>query len=112
MINAIQQKINIEHVVMLTAQSNYTTVHLADGNSFLYAITLGKLEKRFGDDAFIRPNRSTLVNTKYVLGVHNANIKHKSSYIKMKNGIVIYISRRRSRLLKMAYRSMISCELL
>jgi two-component system LytT family response regulator len=53
-------------ILMLKADINYTEVFLTDGTKILSSTTMGKIEKRLEGFDFFRPNRSTVVNMKYV----------------------------------------------
>lgn len=80
-----------EQVMMLVADSNYTTIYLADGNQFMIATTIGKIQKileNYGQ--FIRPNKSHVVNCAFVKSSN-------SEQIFLKNNKVVRFSRRREK---------------
>ncbi len=58
----------LTEVILMEADSNYTTIHLANGSSILTSKTLKYwLEKIGNNDDFIRPHRSFVVNKKYLV---------------------------------------------
>ena len=62
-----RKKIDPKQIIMLQADINYTNVYLIDGSSILVSYTLKKLAMRFVEfEHFIRPNKSILLNMKYV----------------------------------------------
>ena len=62
-------------IVWLQADINYTKIHTSDGKDILIAYHLGLLEKRLaGTNSFVRPNRGTLINLKYVSAITEDHI--------------------------------------
>lgn len=64
----ITKIILLSDVIMMEADSNYTTIHLVDGKCILTSKTLKYwLEKIGNNDDFMRPHRSFVVNKRYIL---------------------------------------------
>ena len=65
----IKKKIAINDIVMIVADSNYSTVYLSDGRRILTSKTL-KVWSELLDETlrFVRPHRSYLVNSGHILG--------------------------------------------
>ncbi len=61
-----RSNVSPEQIVLLKSDSNYTTIILKDGSSILSSTTMGIIEKRLEGYNFFRPNRSTIVNMRYV----------------------------------------------
>ncbi|GGD83537.1 hypothetical protein GCM10011514_54520 [Emticicia aquatilis] len=85
-----RQKVCPNEVIMLQADVNYSIIHLSDGTKLIVATTLKKLEERFRQFAFIRMNKSYLVNQQFVVEEHE-------NAMKLSNSIIINFSRRRGR---------------
>ena len=64
----ITKIILLSDVIMMQADSNYTTIHLANGSRIFTSKTLKYWIQKIGDNNdFIRPHRSFVVNKKYVV---------------------------------------------
>lgn len=65
-------RIPSDAVVYISADGNYSIVHLADGGDFVLTLQLGMVEKRLAeilkqdDDRFIRIGKSVIVNKDYI----------------------------------------------
>ena len=80
--------LEVNDIVMLVAEINYTSLYRTNGNRILVSYHLGKLHGRLENyPIFIRPNRNTIINTN-----HLENIGLDSLRIQ---GIEIKMSRRR-----------------
>ncbi|AFK05686.1 LytTr DNA-binding region (plasmid) [Emticicia oligotrophica DSM 17448] len=77
-------------VIMLQANINYSMVYLADGKQLLVATTLKKLEERFSDFAFVRMNKTYMINTDYIIEVNENSLK-------LSNSLTITFSRRKGK---------------
>ncbi|HRY33805.1 MAG TPA: LytTR family DNA-binding domain-containing protein [Bacteroidales bacterium] len=53
-------------ILYLTADNNYTHIHTTDGGTEITAQNLGKVHKALPQQHFIRINRSTVVNGRYL----------------------------------------------
>lgn len=84
--------VNPEEIILLQADINYTRVFFIDGKSTIVATNLGKLENRFVDENFFRPNKSYIINLKYVSGFFQ---EEQQAQIMMSNAVEINISRRK-----------------
>lgn len=88
-----RKTVSPEQVLMLVADINYTTIHLFNGERFIIATTLKKVQKSLDAHGnFVRPNKKIVVNWNYVLS-------HCSRYLTLQNNQVIYFSRRQGRLI-------------
>ncbi|MFD2524106.1 LytR/AlgR family response regulator transcription factor [Emticicia soli] len=85
-------KIDPGTILFMKADSNYTEVHLNNGNIILSATSLGRLAKRLPSCQFIRPNRSVLVNLDFM-----TEYQKIGKSIRMNNNEVIKVSRRRTK---------------
>jgi DNA-binding LytR/AlgR family response regulator len=78
-------------VMMLVADINYTTVYLADGQRFMVATTISKIQKSLQEHGdFVRTNKSQVVNWAYV---RSSNSKE----LLLKNDEIVKFSRRRKK---------------
>ncbi|NLR92096.1 LytR/AlgR family response regulator transcription factor [Flammeovirga agarivorans] len=64
------QKVMVEDIIYLEAQSNYTYFHTKT-EKFMYAIVLKKIIEKLPQDQFIRVHRSFVVNKKCITGFSN-----------------------------------------
>ncbi len=87
------ERISPMAIIMLKADSNYTIIYLENGKQILSSTNIGILEKRLKDFLFFRPNRSFVINLKFMSGFDD---NHKSTRILMQNDTNIPISRRRT----------------
>jgi DNA-binding LytR/AlgR family response regulator len=85
-----RQKVYPDEVIMLQADANYSIVYLIDGSKLIVATTLKKLEERFSQFAFIRMNKSYMVNSQFV-------IEEQDNALKLSNSLIIAFSRRRGK---------------
>ncbi|HMR90121.1 MAG TPA: LytTR family DNA-binding domain-containing protein [Saprospiraceae bacterium] len=61
----------LSDIIMMQAESNYTTIHLSNGDRILTSKTLKYWIEKIGDHAtFVRPHRSYLVNTAHIIEHH------------------------------------------
>ncbi len=77
-----------QDIILLQAEINYTYLYLSDGQKIIVSYNLGKLQDRLHiHQAFIRPNRNTIVNLNFVT-------KYNENFLNI-NGTTVHISRRR-----------------
>lgn len=82
-----------QEIILLTADANYTNIHLSNGRKMMVATTLKKLEKRFEKfEVFFRTHKSSLVNMSYVQQCDA--VKHEM-FVQMKNNCRVAVSRRK-----------------
>ena len=79
-----QKNVRSTDVVYVQAKANYSIVKMKDGREFLVATTL----KRMEGCGFIRPHKSFLINTEYIL-------KYESGVLSLTNGLSCGCSRRK-----------------
>ncbi len=82
--------VNTDEIIYLEADSNYTTLYLADGKEIIATRTLGEFEKIL-DDRFFRTHKSVIININFLLGYSS----YQGSTVEMKNGANLIISRRK-----------------
>jgi len=82
--------VNTDEIIYLEADSNYTTLYLADGKRIIATRTLGEFEKIL-DDRFFRTHKSVIININFLLGYSS----YQGSTVEMKNGANLIISRRK-----------------
>ncbi|GGD82497.1 hypothetical protein GCM10011514_53220 [Emticicia aquatilis] len=87
-------------IVYLKADNNYTVFHLASGKKMMSSFTLKHHEHKAFLSGFIRPNRSFLINPKYIEQVVENN---SLFFIKMSNGDSIETSKRRKKRLRVEF---------
>ncbi|MEM6829757.1 MAG: LytTR family DNA-binding domain-containing protein [Bacteroidota bacterium] len=82
--------VNVEDIQYLSADKNYTTFHLNDGE-LIVSKSLGEFEKLLQDYEFFRVHRSVLINM-----VHLAEYKKgKEARVRLNNGVELEVSRNR-----------------
>jgi DNA-binding LytR/AlgR family response regulator len=90
-----RQKVCPDEVIMLKADINYSIVYLTNGSKLIVATTLKKLEERFSQFAFIRMNKTYMVNAQFVVDTHE-------NALEMPNSMIIAFSRRKGKAWKEA----------
>ncbi|MGR3810633.1 LytR/AlgR family response regulator transcription factor [Jiulongibacter sp. NS-SX5] len=86
---------NPEEVLFLKGVVNYTEVYLRGGKKEVSCTTLKRYEESLSD--FVRVSKSHLVNPKHIAKV---NFYGEQSYLVMKSGRQVNVSRRRKAFLK------------
>lgn len=81
--------VEIEDILFCISDSNYTTVHLADGRKKLISRTLKEFEEILTPFQFFRPHHSYLVNLKHV----KEYIRTEGGYLIMANKTSVPVSR-------------------
>ncbi len=87
--------IPLEELVSLEALENYTEFRMYNGKKIISSTTLKKHQEKITANLFIRVNRQVIVNLRYV---EQYLLDNGTYYIKLKDGRLIKISRRRQRL--------------
>jgi two-component system, LytTR family, response regulator len=82
---------NIDELVTLEANSNYTNLFFIDGKKVLASKTLKDFEELLPNDTFFRPHHSHIINLKYM----SKYIKGDGGQIELANGMMIDVSRRK-----------------
>ena len=82
---------DLNDVIHLESNSNYTNVFLTDGSKILASKTLKEFEDLLTESTFYRTHQSHLVNLNFI----KKYIKGDGGQIEMKNGDIIDISRRK-----------------
>ncbi len=84
-------------ILFISADKNYSVFHLENGGQLVSGYTLKFHQNHLDIAQYLRVNRSMLVNKAFI-----RNIKEKSnaSYLIMKNGRKVLISRRRLKLIQ------------
>jgi two-component system, LytTR family, response regulator len=86
----ITKIISLSDIIMMQADSNYTTIHLTDGDKILTSKTLKYWSEKIKSHAdFIRPHRSYLVNKTHILSYQTST--HR---LLLAQGQEIQVSRR------------------
>ncbi|GLR15918.1 LytR/AlgR family response regulator transcription factor [Portibacter lacus] len=73
--------INLDHILYLKSDSNYTEIHLVGGKKIVSSITLKRYANKLSTDRFIRVHQSYLINKSSL-----------SSYLISRNKVVLYNS--------------------
>lgn len=83
--------VNVQEVMYLTAESNYTTLIFADGKKIVATRSLGEFEKILNDPVFYRIHKSTIINLNYLSGYSS----YEGNYAEMADGELLSVSRRK-----------------
>ncbi|MCX6162063.1 MAG: LytTR family DNA-binding domain-containing protein [Ignavibacteriae bacterium] len=81
--------IDVEDIVRLTAEDNYTTLFLKDKNKIIASKTLKHFEEILPDDSFVRIHRSEIINILFLKEISHVD----GGSVVMKDGTVIAISK-------------------
>ena len=83
--------VEIDDIIRCESDDYYTRFFFTDGKTLLISKTLKENEMLLGDQHFLRPHKSHLVNLKYVKGF----LKNDGGYILMSDGTKVPVSRRK-----------------
>ncbi|GAB2609969.1 hypothetical protein GCM10027035_02780 [Emticicia sediminis] len=87
-----RKSVTPKQVLMLVADINYTIIHLFNGEQFIIATTLKRVQKSLNSHGnFVRTNKKFVVNWDYVRS-------HCAKQLTLQNNQVIPFSRRQGRL--------------
>lgn len=92
-IGGLVRTIDIQSIMYLQSEVNYTRFFAKDGKTYLEAKTLKHFDKVLADTEFIRIHKSYLVN-------RNCIVSMTSDFVLLKNGVQLPVSRRKGRALK------------
>ena len=82
--------VNVEELIYLEADSNYTVLHLVSGQKIVTARTLGEFEKLLEGTSFFRIHKSTIINLNFLSGYSS----YQGNFAELKDGTQLIISRR------------------
>ena len=83
--------IEVDRIIFLKADNNYSEIHLTQGLNQLSSRTLKEYEEMLIEDGFFRVSKSSLVNLKYV----KRYLKGSGGSVLMQGGAQLEVSRRR-----------------
>lgn len=82
---------DINHIVHLEAQSNYTMIYFDDHTKLMASRTLKEFEDILPQEIFFRPHNSHIINLNFI----KRYLRGDGGQIEMKNGTHIMVSRRK-----------------
>ena len=85
----------LKEIIMLTADINYTSIHLLCGKVLMIPRTIKIFEDLLSEYAFIRTHRAYLVNERHLKEYDLPN-----NCVKMSNNMTALISRRRKEIIE------------
>jgi two-component system LytT family response regulator len=80
-----QKFFNIDSIIRLEGESNYTVIILTDGKRIMVSKTLSLVEKHLPQDIFLRVHKGHIINIHYVAAIP----KNKNLQIEMTDGTLI-----------------------
>lgn len=83
--------VNVEDLIYLEAESNYTVLHLKDDKQIVATRTLGEFEKLLEGTEFYRIHKSSIINLNFLSGYTS----YQGNFAEMTNGTILNISRRK-----------------
>lgn len=101
----ILKNLNQDSICYLESSINYTLFFLKDGKSIISGYNMKVFETLFQDQAFIKINRSKLVNVTFI---KQTMVIDNTYAVLLRNGEEINIARRRLNNIKEKYPSMFS----
>lgn len=84
--------IDVDHIIHIEAESNYSTFHLQDKEKITVSKVLKEFEEILPESQFVRVHKSSIVNLNYILEYNSKN----GLELTLKNGKKIAVSRRRA----------------
>ena len=85
--------VNVDHLVRIEAQSNYSKLYFVDGTTLVVAKVLRKFEEQLSQNPFIRAHKTHLVNLHFIRSLEGLHHKH----LVLDNGDNIAVSRSKQR---------------
>jgi two-component system LytT family response regulator len=85
------QFINLEDIVYLEANNNYTYIYLSTQKKILVSRTLKDFEDILPAESFLRIHHSNIINKSFV----ERHIRGDGGQVVMRNGIVLDVSKRK-----------------
>lgn len=82
---------DINDIIFLEANSNYTNIHFANKTKLLASKTLKDFEELLPGSTFFRPHHSFIINLNYI----KRYLKGDGGQIELQNGIYVDVSRRK-----------------
>ncbi len=82
---------DINHIVHLEAQSNYTMIYFDDHSKLMASRTLKEFEDILPADVFFRPHNSHIINLQFI----KRYLRGDGGQVEMKDGTYILVSRRK-----------------
>lgn len=79
---------DVEEIVRLESDGNYTLIYISDGNKIVSSSTLGSFEETLVPNGFYRTHRSHLINHMYF------RTYNKSGFVTLKDGTEVPIAKR------------------
>ncbi len=83
--------VNVEELMYLQADDNYTVLYLTGDQKIVATRTLGEFEKILEGPKFLRIHKSTIINLNFLLGYSS----YEGNFAELKNGTRLDISRRK-----------------
>ncbi len=80
-VNGKPQFIRIDHILYLSSERQYTSIHLMSGRSFLVRKSITSFESMLPDNNFIRIHRSTIINLNFIEKIEKCNNSSIKIYI-------------------------------
>jgi two-component system LytT family response regulator len=87
-------------ILFVLADKNYSVFYLENGRKFVSGYTLKYHENTLDSNQYLRINRSMLVKSSFVIHIKEHG---KASYVVLRNGEIIPISRRRLKIFQAQY---------
>ena len=85
------QLVRVKDILYCKSQNNYTEFHLVDQKSILVSRTLKDFDELLGQNGFFRVHQSYLINLNRI----TQYLKQDGGYVKMEDGTLITVSRRK-----------------
>jgi two-component system LytT family response regulator len=82
---------DLQHIVHLEAESNYTNIYFDDQPRLMASRTLKEFEEILPTDTFFRPHNSHIINLHFI----KRYIRGDGGQVEMKNGNYVLVSRRK-----------------
>jgi len=82
--------INVRDIMHCKSESNYTTIHLANGDQIVVTRTLKEIEESVNSPDFFRVHKSYIINLKCI----TRYIKGEGGIVILKDGSEVEVSRR------------------
>jgi len=83
--------VNVEDLIYLQADSNYTNLYLTGDRQIIATRTLGEFEKLLDGNRFFRIHKSTIINLTFLEGYSS----YQGNFAELNDGTLLSISRRK-----------------
>ena len=92
-----EMMLKLQDIMYFEGEKNYYTIKMFSDKTYRCRGTMSSVEERISKYDFFRVHSAFIINEEHIQSIHN------EGYLKMKNGVVINISRRKMQAFRESY---------